>query len=518
MLDLSTAIPTGATAAPQQSAAYGLASSTAGSIFVVGSARQKVDRDHLPKPALWTVNTSGAMSITGAVLLPLPTYSNIPANDAPNEGLSGTYTNGVVRDIVAGDGGFWACGNVAAPRIYAEAYCWKLDANGNASTPIRVGIGAGQPLATTTVSRVRTLPIGANGAPQSVVIGSALGTDGKWKGWVYNLSTNAPISTDFGFSGETDAMAHDAAGIRYSNGTSLAYGMMVGGISASMSIFNDGTLPVSYPLRGIERRMLLVGATQPSLPDMGQVCAIQDDSAPVNAGAYDQLVSLSRNGQFRLARAGTQLVQLSVANQAHDVSIVSRNTRIRTRFEQKSADYTGSGLNPTEYIYYEGEVLPNQVNNATAAALLMSNALGCGAADDEPGLGNCHSATQAAFDLRDNGIRLPLSAASPGEILRSVRVYGTILMPNDYQYVQIASRTNDTRCSITPVLPAPTTIRYNPQVDLNDPTTTAWKDCYLDGSYPGSPHLHGFETDTNISYDHCGTCSNRVNTLSCGTT
>lgn len=284
VLDLGAATPqpasgqAGPVKSPQQSYAYGIARSGS-SLFVVGSAREYVRADSLPQPILWRVSTSSAMSVSSAQLLPLPTYTNIPANDDPNTSLSGTYTNGVVRDIAARpEGGYWACGNVAAPRIYSEAYCWQLDANGNASSPIAVNIGT-RPLATSMVSRVRTLPIGQGGADQSVVIGSSLGTDGTWRGWAYNLSTKQRISDDFSFSSDMDAMAHDAAGIVYQGTSGLAYGLMVGGIRATMSVFNDGTLPVSVPLRGIERKMLLAGIAENGRDD-GQVCAIDDDSPP----------------------------------------------------------------------------------------------------------------------------------------------------------------------------------------------------------------------------------------------
>lgn len=232
--------------APQQSFAYGIAEIADG-LLVVGSARARVSRDFFLYPVVWRVNTA-TNAFDGAVL-------SMPLGN-----------NGVVRDIAAHPtAGFWACGNESAPGAYSQAVCWQLDASGNEVLGSRIVLNLGTTaLATSIVNRVRTIPVGPGGAQESVAVGTLMTTDGKWKGWVYNLTAgNAAnvLNDSFGLDENHDAMVFDVASLTYLDGAAKRYGMMVGGMSATLT--NNGSAggpPTAAPLRGIERRMLIQGA------------------------------------------------------------------------------------------------------------------------------------------------------------------------------------------------------------------------------------------------------------------
>lgn len=462
-----------------------------GAHFVVGSARKQVSRDSLPKPMLWrfTEGSNGVVTI----------------NDTQELPLRSALGNGVVTGIAQGAAAntIWACGNTAEPQEYATATCWNVDRNATGGQkPLFVfqeahvlqSLPSG--VATSMVSRVRTLAIGSNGALETVVVGSAMTDEPtpRWFGWVYNLSTKA-FWSDLGLVQGAESMASDVAAIAYveeGGAAASSHGMIVGGVSATVAstsgILGDNPVNVNtMALRGAEHRVLFHGVS-----DAGLTCNVNEESES-DDGPFQHLVSLSANGHYRLAAQGSSLHVLTVFPRSQVAKIHIRDTIVRQRANQQRVDGPAGGgpLAPVPIRYHEAEV----ASLDAMAVLRVSSALGCGAVDAGTGLGACLGGTTAGFDIGNAHelLLMPVSG-SPGK-LRSARETSVPFDFSQSMYAQVAQRDSQSVCTISPVMAAETFV--NPQVDFNG---VVWGRCDPSSTLPN------YYTDLQSSYDHCGEC------------
>lgn len=511
LIDLG-AVTNGTNGPVQQSAAYGVLArqGNANNYYVGGFARDKVNSQTFPQPVIWTVGNAGTAN-------PSISHDTLPLIHP-----SATHGSGYVAGIAENGSKIWACGNSTGDNVYNQATCWDISGGpGSATvynqlnTDLISSNGFSGNLVSSMIHRVRTVPIGPNGALRTVAVGAALVASGgshQWKGFVYNLDETSGnrLYKDLNLTGENETLAYDVAALTYvgnDNGVqTTSHGMIIAGISSTASPAELGGLqggPVgadTTKMTGVNRRMTLSGIT-----DNGQVCAINDDSEFITSG-YDQLLALSPEGDHRLVMNGNQLVLLTAMPDAATVNILNRTTssRLSTRtpartiqtFHQAQAQLAGS-------------------HKALEGLLRFGSTLACDSLDNSSNFGPACAADPSTFDI-NNAADLTLSAyhVSPlstgaSSVLNSAKVYGSAFDASSHAYAQVALR--DSACSITPVLNASDVI-----VRTRDSS-----DGPIDSDFDGEDWTwcgaHDWvKTDTDV--DNCANCGTEVLGLTCADT
>lgn len=473
----------------QQSAAYGVLArqGAANRYYVGGFARDKVNSQTFPQPVIWTVGDAGTAN------------PSISQDTLPLIHPSATHGSGYVAGIAQNGNKIWACGNSTGDNAYNQATCWDISAGpGSATvynqlnTDLISSNGFSGNVVSSMIHRVRTVPIGPNGASHTVAVGAALvgsGGSHQWKGFVYDLdgSSGDRLYKDLNLTSENETLAYDVAALTYvgnDNGVqTTSHGMIIAGISSTASPAELGGLeggPVdadTTKMTGVNRRMTLSGIT-----DDGQVCAINDDSELVTAG-YDQLLALSPEGDHRLAMANGELVRLTAMPSGATLEIRNRDaTERKHHYVSRS---------PVQYHQMQALL----TSPAHAAIVRFANALGCDALDGSD-LGTCDN--PAAFELGDNSNELDvlldqvIGVATPSTTVRS-DVESGLFDPTDYTYAQIAQR-DGSDCTITPVYASTTQevdVQTNPAQDFDG---MIWQEC------------NGVWVDPQTDYEHCSDC------------
>src|SRR5690625_428793 len=504
----------GATGTVQQSAAYAVhvpPGSNANTYTVGGFARDKVDKSTYPQPVIWEVSqaTSNPVISRQALTLLHPTAavgSGYVASIAYN---SDTHTT-------------WACGNSTGNNAYNQATCWDISA-GPASASVYDQLnndlissaGFSANVVSSMIHRVRTVPIGPNGALRTVAVGAALvgsGGSHQWKGFVYDLDGTGGdrLYKDLNLTSENETLAYDVAALTYvgnDNGVqTTSHGMIIAGISSTAPAATLGGLqggPVgadTTKMTGVNRRMTLSG-----IADNGQVCAINDDSEFVTSG-YDQLLALSPEGDHRLAMSGNQLVLLTAMPDAATVNILNRTTssRLSTRTSAR-----------TIQTFHQAQAQLAGSHKALEGLLRFGSTLACDSLDNSSNFGAACAADPSTFDI-NNAADLTLSAyhasqlsSGASSVLNSAKVYGSAFDASSHAYAQVALR--DSACTITPVLNASDVL-----VRTRDSS-----DGPIDSDFDGEDWTwcgaHDWvKTDTDV--DNCSACGAQVQTLTCADT
>lgn len=489
----------------KQTIANGIVQTSPTSFIVVGSSRKQVSSAELPKPTYWAFADDGM------------TYS-LSASNARRLEVSGANGNGILIDVAKAPNAVWACGNAASGGAYARATCWDIDQNKTGVPSAldifsQASVVAALPpnVASSVVNRVRTLPIGSAGAEQTVVVGSAMvqlgPTTFRWFGWTYNLTTNE-FWSNFDLSAGADNMAFDVTSMAYPVVGSAGYarGMVVAGSSATVTTPEfttpNGTKPMLFdqgPLRATTYRQM-INAVRAD----GVTCNVNDESSAVSFGTYQQTVSLSANGQFRLVQGSGSLTRLMSTASPASVEVRIRDTWVREFVGQRPADspVSGAGTLPKRYAYTDVQVATSQ----PLGAVRFADALGCQSV--ESALGSCVSTGEAAFDIGGtNAIDVALSAVTTG-VLRGR--WPMALDPTGFEYAQFASRVSPPlpqTCAVSPVMAfqqliplvrGPLDLQWQPLNPNNDFDGKEWADCHAG--------IAGFDTDLSSSYDHCGAC------------
>lgn len=496
------------TNAMQQTAANSILATSPTTFIVVGSSRKQVSNAELPQPTYWMFQDNGATYTL--------TASNVHRLEVP-----GVKGNGVLIDVAHAANAVWACGNAASAGAYARATCWDIDQNKpGVPTPVDIfaqpNVVAALPpgVVSSVVNRVRTLPIGGTtGTDETVVVGTAMvqvGASFRWFGWTYNLTTQS-FWSNFDLVNGADNMAFDVTSMAYAeNGTAVYQrGMVVAGSSATVTspqyTTPGGVKPMLFdqgPLRAMTYRQMVnvVNAE-------GVTCNINDEGAAVSAGTYQQTIALSPNGQFRLVQGSNTLTRLMDVAVLETPEIRIRDTYVRQTAAQRPADSpnSGPGSAPIAYNYTDVQVISSQ----SQGAVRLAKGLGCDSV--EGALGVCAADHEAAFDIGGTGA-LTISLSAVGTNLLRGR-HGASLTAASFDYAQFAGRAAAQQaCTVTPVLEYQQLLRkekgrYDTVAQPINPATDfdgkQWDDCY--------PNIPGFDTDTSISYDHCGGCLQSVN-------
>jgi len=508
LIDLG-AVTNGTNGPVQQSAAYGVLArqGNANNYYVGGFARDKVNSQTFPQPVIWTVSDAGTAN---------PSISH---HTLPLIHPSATHGSGYVADIAQNGSKIWACGNSTGNNAYNQATCWDISGGpGSATvynqlnTDLISSAGFSGNVVSSMIHRVRTVPIGPNGALRTVAVGAALvgsGGSHQWKGFVYDLDGTGGnrLYKDLNLTGENETLAYDVAALTYvgnNNGVqTTSHGMIIAGISSTASPAELGGLqggPVgadTTKMTGVNRRMTLSGIT-----DNGQVCAINDDSEFITSG-YDQLLALSPEGDHRLAMNGNQLVLLTAMPDAATVNILNRTTssRLSTRTPAR-----------TVQTYHQAQAQLAGSNKALAAILRFGNQLGCDTLDASGNFGSVCASSQSAFDI-NNAARLTLAAypntSVSSSTLNSAKISGSAFNASSYAYAQIALRDSD--CTITPVMSA-----ANIVVETRN-ASHAPTNADFDGELWNWCGAHNW-VKTHNDVDNCSACGAQVQALTCADT
>lgn len=451
------------------SAAYGIATDASGASTIAGYRREGVGGGRrLAEPIVWSYSHGQA---TVQVL--------------PLEGATYGIAYGASTPTVSGEQ--WACGGIGGlnGNAYVHAACWQLNDGGRLFVLDDVGPSAG--FASSTAERVRRIVVGNE--EHVIVVGQAIHVDGRTQGFAINMTTGA-FTLDVGLVPNASSMLFDVAGTTFGQSSDMRdAGPTYVGTSSSV----DGALPnvVDPSSAGIAG---LRGIHRTAIHPVGEsVDSCVQEHETTGTTTFQTIVGISPDGSKRLAWGDGHLYALSDRTYSGDTSVYVRDAQVRTTRAQTPAYAAGSTASKVQYFWAEGQ------GASHTGGLVFANAAGCAdVVEDACG-------TDAAFHLGGAHLEVPFVSAAGGRVLSALRAG---LRPSQaYRYVQAAVQTGGT-CAMTPVMRTDAIEVVNTMPTQPLEAGREWADCYA--SVPG------FDTDVQISYDHCGVCANSCDRANIG--
>lgn len=433
---------------PRQSAAYAV-SERGTTVRVGGYVREAISASTLSRPVIWNV-TPAQTTVTS-----LPLHG-----PAKSEGY------GIVYGIQQNAGGTqtWACGGsgVAAGQ-YQFATCWSI-AGGSTTMHLLTDVGPGSGYASSVINRVRELPT-PNGGVEVLAVGTATATNGAATGFAYNLTTGV-FAFDFAASEDSDSMLLDVARHTFPGSASPHEGRIFAGVGTSYAgatgaiSSNPWSSDIST-LFGLHRTTILDPLIE------GDACNVLDVYPLIDTAA---IVSLSREGRFRLLWAEGRLYRADTQAPVTGVSIPFRQATVRT-----SATTTET-VQHYQFVQHAG---------SPAAAVYWASKPGCALVPLNGGA--CEAPTALS-----GGTAVPLSTAA-GKTQSAV-IDGPRPSAQGGRYLQTVTTA---QCRAGALVAIPSNELVNPKNDLRE--DFQWYDC--DGTL-----ANGYETDVRRDIDHCGQC------------